>query len=301
MNWRSERRRQAGAGGDCAAAAVMPPRLARTGQAWLPGFLLAVPASIALAIPDLAVVPASIPLAISATMAVPASIAYATAPVAVDIGHSKPHPGATSARGKPEFEFNRELGRVIAQTLQAQQMPAVLIGEEGGMVNLPDRTALASRLHAGFLLSVHHDSAQPQYLQNWLWQGAPQHFSDRFSGYSLFVSRKNPQLETSLHCARLIGQALQQAGLHASEHHAEPIAGENREWADRPAGVYYFDDLLVLKTAAMPALLLEAGVIINREEEQWLLQSSTRKTIATAVAQGLAQCGALPAAVSAPR
>ena len=35
----------------------------------------------------------------------------------------------------------------------------------------------------------------------------------------------------------------------------------------RRTGVYRFDGLAVLRTAAMPAVLLEAGVIKHREEE----------------------------------
>ena len=95
----------------------------------------------------------------------------------------------------------------------------------------------------------------------------------------------------------MIGVALKQAGLRPTAHHAEPIAGENREWADQNAGVYYFDDLVVLKTAKTPAVLIEAGVIINRDEELSVQQPSVRTAIATAVAQGLADCKALRFAI----
>ena len=55
--------------------------------------------------------------------------------------------------------------------------------------------------------------------------------------------------------------------MRPSLHHAEPIEGENREVIDRLNGVYRFDDLVVLRSAAMPAVLLEAGIIKHREEE----------------------------------
>ena len=50
-------------------------------------------------------------------------------------------------------------------------------------------------------------------------------------------------------------------------HHAEKIPGEGRKLMDKDLGLYEFDDLIVLKTAAMPAVLLECGVIVNRSEE----------------------------------
>jgi N-acetylmuramoyl-L-alanine amidase len=212
--------------------------------------------------------------------------------VAIDIGHSKSFPGAISARGRPEFEFNLGLAEVIAQELAARHVPTMLIGRDGTMVALAQRTAAAEAGGATFFLSIHHDSAQPRYLETWIWQGVEQHFTDRFSGFSLFVSRKNPQAEASLSCARMIGSAMKAAGFAFSPHHAEEIAGESREWADRNAGVY-FDDLAVLKTAKTAAVLLEAGVIVNRADEQALQDSATRSAIAGAVVRGLSDCGAL--------
>ena len=53
------------------------------------------------------------------------------------------------------------------------------------------------------------------------------------------------------------------AGEKPSLYHAEPIAGENRPLLDRRLGVHRFDGLAVLKTATMPAVLVEAGVIVN--------------------------------------
>jgi N-acetylmuramoyl-L-alanine amidase len=40
-----------------------------------------------------------------------------------------------------------------------------------------------------------------------------------------------------------------------------------RELIDADAGVYRFDQLVVLKMTRMPAVLIEAGSIINRPEE----------------------------------
>lgn len=213
--------------------------------------------------------------------------------IAIDVGHSKLKSGAMSARGKPEFEFNVELARVIHQTLTSRNVRSFLIGDNGTVVDLQDRTFTASAGGATFFLSVHHDSAQPQYFDAWEWQGVKRRYADQFSGFSLFVSRKNPQGEASLQCAQMIGAALKQKGLSPSVHHAEHILGENREWADQSAGIYYFDDLVVLKTAKIPAVLIEAGVIVNRDEELNVQQPSMRSTIASAITQGLSDCKAI--------
>jgi len=233
--------------------------------------------------------------------AIPACLLLAATPlfagkvavVAVDVGHFREKPGATSARGVSEFEFNAALAEEIAQALASAQVRPLLIGADGSMADLAARAERAKSAGAGFLLSVHHDSVKPAYFKPWVWHGAIRQYADDFSGFGLFVSRKNAQFGQSLKCASAIGAKLQQAGFRHSTYHADKVAGEGREWADQANGVYYYDDLIVLKTAAQPAVLLEAGVIVNRGEEQALARPETREKIAHAVKAGLAACGAV--------
>ena len=217
--------------------------------------------------------------------------------VAVDVGHYLAEPGATSARGRPEFEFNRRLAMEIVKALRDRKIGVQVVGADGGMVRLTSRTATAR--DADFFLSVHHDSAQEHFLEAWDFDGTPQRFSDRFAGFSLFVSRKSAYLARSLRCASAMGAELREAGFTPSLYHADNIPGERKPFADRENGVHYYDNLIVLKTARSPAVLLEAGVIINREEELKLLSPGVHARMAAAVARALARClppGARPAA-----
>ncbi len=205
--------------------------------------------------------------------------------IALDVGHFPARPGAVSATGETEFEFNRALAIVLRQVLQDRGFTVNMIGESGDMKELEARTRAAKG--ADIFLSLHHDSVQPRYLEYREIKGRRQHYCDRFSGFSLFVSRINPDAAQSLRCAVSIGKSLRQAGFTPSPHHAEPIPGENRLFADQLNGVYYFDELVVLKTAAMPAVLIEAGIIVNRTDEAVLKQPQTRKKISTAIADGI--------------
>ncbi len=214
--------------------------------------------------------------------------------IAIDVGHSLRQPGATSARGKQEFEFNRELAQIILRQIVSLGGQGFEIGADGRSVDPETRPLDASAHNAKFFLSVHHDSVQPQFLNDWTWQDGVQRYADdRFVGFSLFVSHKNKQLATSLQCASAIGKKLIEAGLKPSSHHSEKIEGEGREWADRANGVMYYDNLIVLKNAKMPAVLLESGVIVNRDEEMRMLDPAVRTRIASAVALGLSKCGML--------
>lgn len=198
--------------------------------------------------------------------------------VAIDVGHTLQAPGTSSASGETEFSFNLRQAQKLQQALTTQNISSTLIGADGKIKLLTDRTVAAKQQR--LFISVHHDSIQPQYLPR----------SDHFHGYSIFVSRKNPFPEKSMLCAHEIATALRNIGQTPTLHHAEPIQGENRPLADAYLGIYWFDDLIVLKTARQPAVLIEHGVIVNPEEEARLKQPSTQNQLANAVAEGISHC-----------
>ncbi len=198
--------------------------------------------------------------------------------VAIDVGHFREKPGVISARGVPEFEYNLALALKVREALEAGGLRVRMIGERGDHAGLSARTLEARG--ADLFVSIHHDSVRERYLP----------VAEKFAGFSLFVSRLNPQQAKSLACASAIGAALRRAGFVPSRYHADPVLGESRPFADEANGVHYFDNLAVAKTATMPALLLEAGVVVNREEEARLAQPDTREAIAAAVNGGVRQC-----------
>jgi len=206
--------------------------------------------------------------------------------VAIDVGHSPKAPGAVSARGVDEFVFNRSLANVLLQKIHRDGFAQAFIIDSTGMT-LEQRSQSAKQGQADLLISIHHDSVQPRYLSSWTYDGAVHHYSDRFHGYSLFVSTKNPQRDASLSFAQRVGSHLLGAGFTPTLHHAEHIRGENRQLIDRRRGIYIFDDLIVLKTAAVPAVLLECGVIVNRKEEERLGNKANQQEMAEAVAAGI--------------
>jgi N-acetylmuramoyl-L-alanine amidase len=216
--------------------------------------------------------------------------------VAIDAGHSRAHPGARSARGLDEYLFNRALARRLRAVLQRQGFArAFLINEAGADVELAARTSEARSRGAALFISVHHDSVQEQYLSAWNPRGVPEHYSDRFSGYSLFVSEANPAHVASLEFAHRVGRELEQSAFLPSLHHAEAIDGERRQLLDPKLGIYRFDELIVLKTATMPALLIETGIIVNRLDEILLGNAVYQEAFVRAVARGVSgYCAAHP-------
>jgi N-acetylmuramoyl-L-alanine amidase len=213
-------------------------------------------------------------------------------PIILDVGHTTEAPGAMSARNVPEFDFNVRLAKRIEERLKSEGFveASLLVTEGKAKPSLWKRVAAANRSGAKLLLSIHHDSVPDSFLEEWEFEGAKSHFSDRFTGYSLFVSRRNPRFETSLQFGKLLGKQLKAQGLEYARQYTQPFMGRyRRKLLDKEAGVYRFDDLVVLRWARIPAVLLEAGSIINRDEELAMNSPERQDMISAAVAGAVKQ------------
>lgn len=207
--------------------------------------------------------------------------------VAIDAGHTRTTYGATSARGVGEWHFNIALAKKLAASLDKQGILYVLINLDGDAISLRRRTEFALKAGATLFLSLHHDSVQPHYLSEWDWEGEKRFYSDNFSGYSLFVSAQNPYYQESLNVAADIADNLLEKGLKPTLHHAEPITDENRFLLDKTRGIYQFDELLVLRKSPSAAVLVEAGVILNRAEELVVASPVYQKKITGALVKAV--------------
>ena len=188
----------------------------------------------------------------------------------VDVGHTAESPGATSARGVKEYEFNLRLAREIEQKLIAAGFgkTMLLVTEGPAMKGLVKRVTVANNSDADLFLSIHHDSVPEYLLEKWEHEGQERKFSDRFKGHSIFISKNNAEFSASLAFGKLLGNQLKARGLQYTPHYTEAIMrNRRRELVDATAGVYRYDKLIVLRTTRMPAVLFEAGSIVNREEE----------------------------------
>ncbi|MFL5105376.1 MAG: N-acetylmuramoyl-L-alanine amidase [Xanthobacteraceae bacterium] len=204
----------------------------------------------------------------------------------LDVGHTAEVPGAMSARGATEYEFNLRLGKEIKQKLvdAGFARTALLITAGPARQSLMKRVALANRSPADLFLSIHHDSVPAAFFESWEYDGKRRNFSDRFKGHSIFISHDNSARSASLLFGRLLGAQLKARDLQYAPHYTEPFMGSRqRELADAEAGVYWYDQLIVLRMTRMPAVLLEAGSIINRGEELLMASPERRALIADAV------------------
>ncbi len=208
--------------------------------------------------------------------------------VAIDIGHTPKHYGALSARGVTEYFYNTKIANTLLEYIKKEpKLKAFLINPNGKEITLKQRVAIAKAKGANIFIALHHDSAQPQFFSKWSYKGKKLKYCDKFSGYSIFVSKKNPFFKESLKLATLLAKSLKKIKMYPNLYHARKIKGENRELLNRKFGIYRFDNLVVLKYSKIPALLLECGVIINRKEELKISTKRFRDRVSRAIIKAL--------------
>jgi N-acetylmuramoyl-L-alanine amidase len=212
--------------------------------------------------------------------------------IALDVGHTVENQGATSARGVREYVFNLRLAKDMEKALKDSgfSQTHLFITPGATKAQLFKRVARANALGVDLFVSVHHNDVQERYKEKkWEYEGESRAYSDQFSGHSLFVSRENPRFADSLAFGRLLGIALKEQGLVYTGHHLEDVPGERRQLLDPDAGVFRYDRLVVLMYTKVPALLLEAGIIVNRAEELLLDTPEHRGRIAQAMLAGVSR------------
>jgi N-acetylmuramoyl-L-alanine amidase len=210
--------------------------------------------------------------------------------VALDVGHTADVPGAISARGVSEYEFNLRLGKQIEKNLtDAGFAKTVLfVTADAPTPGLFKRVARANAWPADVFLSIHHDSVPDYLMQTWEYQGEEHHYNDQYPGFALFVSYNNIDRKGGLLFGKFLGDQLQAHGLQFTPHYTDAIMrNKRRELVDPKAGVYRYDQLIVLWYTHMPAVLLEAGSIVNRDEELQLATPERQALIGAAVTQAV--------------
>ncbi|OSI11559.1 N-acetylmuramoyl-L-alanine amidase [Neisseria zoodegmatis] len=206
----------------------------------------------------------------------------------LDSGHTPKHGGALGIKGQYEVVYNDQFVSKLQPELEKAGWKVMLTRLPEQEIGLSERAALANKNGAVIFLSIHHDSAQLKYLQEVEHNGQKVYQTTRpIRGYSLFVSGKNPEFIKSQKLAASIGKELRGLGRVPTLHHAEPIAGENRLLLDKTNGVYRYDELAVLRQTTMPAVLLEIGVIVDKQDEAYISQTENQRAMINAIVRAL--------------
>jgi N-acetylmuramoyl-L-alanine amidase len=214
--------------------------------------------------------------------------------VAVDAGHGGVDPGAIGRGGTREKDVTLAIARALAQRIDAEPgMHAVLTRNRDEFVELWDRIARARAAHADLFVSVHADSIRDRSIS-----GASVYVLSVHGASSeaarVLADRENsadlmggiPLGGNDVLGAVLVDAAQDQIiGMSASA--AERVmtalegVGEIRKAQVQRAG------FVVLKSPAIPSLLVETAYISNPLEERRLRSTEQQSRLAEAIATGV--------------
>jgi len=97
----------------------------------------------------------------------------------LDVGHTVEMPGAMSARGISEYQFNLRLAKQIEQKLidAGFGRTVLLVTTDPPPRGLVKRVVRANCLLADLFLSIHHDGVPDSFLEKWEYEGRENHLS----------------------------------------------------------------------------------------------------------------------------
>ncbi len=168
--------------------------------------------------------------------------------VVVDAGHGGRDPGA-QAHGLTEKEVNLSISMRLAQILRARGVTVTTTRDTDVFIPLDDRAAMADRVSADVLVSIHADAAERLEA----------------SGTTVFISRQASAESRDL--AERINAAFVESGI------------ESR--GVRTAG------FRVLVAHSKPAVLVECGFLTNEYDASRLARADYRQRLAQLIADAV--------------
>ncbi|MFO7339601.1 MAG: N-acetylmuramoyl-L-alanine amidase [Lysobacteraceae bacterium] len=215
--------------------------------------------------------------------------------VAIDAGHGGQDPGAIGPSGKREKDVTLAMARELARQVNATPgMKAFLVRDSDVFIPLPMRAQRARQAKADIFISIHADAAENRdargssvYVlstkgassQRARWLADKENAADLVGGVRL------QQTETVL--ANVLLDLAQSGHMRASEdaaHHV--LAGLKRVGNNHKPNIERAN-FAVLRTADMPAMLVETAFISNPEEEKRLTDPAFQRKVASAVLDGI--------------
>jgi N-acetylmuramoyl-L-alanine amidase len=239
----------------------------------------------------------------------------------IDAGHTLTEYGAVSCTDKKEVDYNDDLVKEIAKKLTKKNREILLTRKKDKDINHADylrhylvdqlddekwqkykdlysRIALANEKQAGLFISVHHDSVQEQHLlrtKEGKIVDVQYDFKQKFNpGYSIYIANdpKYPNTEQNysdvLKFAMIFAKKMQTIGRKPSTYHEEKPDQDNYQSIDLSLGIYNSKAILaLLRNAKMPAVLIEAGVIVDIEDEKIISTQAFKDQFAILLAESI--------------
>ena len=208
----------------------------------------------------------------------------------IDAGHGGRDPGARSVSGEAaEKDLTLALARELRDDLVRRgRVRVAMTRDDDRYLTLEDRAAVARRLNAAMFISLHVDSAP-----NPLARGASVYsLSDVASDAEAarFAALENAGVDvrdSGGSVEAILSDLAMRTQMSASADLAVRLVGKSAGRFELRPNPHRFAAFHVLRRAATPAVLFEAGYISNADDELLLRSPEHRAQVALALAQAV--------------
>jgi N-acetylmuramoyl-L-alanine amidase len=214
--------------------------------------------------------------------------------IAVDAGHGGVDPGAIGHNGTREKNVTLAIARALAERIGAEPgMRAVLTRDRDEFLELRDRIQRAHAAHADMFISVHADSIADRSISGASVYILSVHGASSEAAHELAEGQNAADLLGGVRlpdggaAAPVVLDLVQQESIGLSATAAERVVaalesvGEVRKAQVQRAG------FVVLKSPAIPSMLIETAYISNPAEERRLRDPAQQARLADAICGGV--------------
>ena len=210
--------------------------------------------------------------------------------VVIDAGHGGRDPGATSVSGEvAEKDLTLALADELRDRLvERGRVRVALTRADDRYLTLDDRAAVARRLNAAMFVSLHMDSAPNPLARGASVYSLSDIASDAEAAHFAAAENRGAAGESSSGSVQaILSDLAMRTQMSASADLASRLVGKSAGRFELRPQPHRFAAFHVLRRAATPAVLFEAGYISNVDDEALLRSPEHRSAIALALAQAI--------------
>lgn len=210
--------------------------------------------------------------------------------VVIDPGHGGIDPGATSISGQiHEKDLTLALARELRDLLvERGRVRVAMTREDDRYLTLDQRAAVAERLNASSFVSLHMDSAPNPLARGATIYSLSDVASDAESAHTAASENHGSEAQAGGgSVAAMLSDLATRDQMNASAEFAARVERKSAGRFELRPQPHRFADFHVLRDAAAPAILFEAGYISNADDELLLRDPEHRKAIVLALAQAI--------------
>lgn len=210
--------------------------------------------------------------------------------IVVDAGHGGKDPGAIGPSGAYEKTIVLDIARRLKNRLEAKGVQVIMTRDGDEFISLQERTEIASRVNPDLFVSIHANSSPARSARG---------MEIYYLRYMTAAEKEEPQIQSNrkamFRTMKMTGESKELNDIvfdmlydykqAESRRLAEYVVDNATRMVQANGRGSKTAGFFVLKNTLVPAILVEAGFLSNRQEEERLLDARYRQDLADALAE----------------